>query len=201
MTVFSLLTNLPSWIVWPWLGLGILVTGFWVWRDEHRKLQTTEHRLNREDVLEATSKAMKNGVSAFGALLECGGSKLPNDADVIWICDELLRHDRKNSLPCLKQIVNPLEGAPILEFLRSAILSGIDFKKDLQFYTYAHRWAYNRGWIPPPYRPDYKWPEAEQMPQFPEAVFGISAEQESTMINFLKSTPRGRGGCCKPNGE
>ena len=39
MTLFSLVLNLPPWVVWPWFVCGLVVTGFLVWRDEHRKLE------------------------------------------------------------------------------------------------------------------------------------------------------------------
>ena len=45
MTVVSLLMNVPPWAVWPWLGVGLLVTGFLVWRDEHRNLLVSEQKL------------------------------------------------------------------------------------------------------------------------------------------------------------
>lgn len=153
MTLASLFTSLPSWLIWPWLVIGLLITGYFVWRDESRKLEKSTTAIEREKVLQETSEAMRNGVVPFAAFLSAGAIKLASDEDVLWVCDQLTARGRKSPLSCLKMTVNPLEGANLKEFLRDASLSAVGFEKELHFFSFAHRWATDRGWIPPQYKP------------------------------------------------
>ena len=164
MTLASLFTSLPSWLIWPWLVIGLLITGYLVWRDENRKLAKATTAIEREKVLQETSDAMRNGVVPFAAFLSAGASKLASGEDVLWVCNELTERDRKNPLPCLRMSVNPLEGANLLKFLRDANLSGYSFAKEWDFHPFAYRWACDNGWVPPFFKPPASGENEEKQP-------------------------------------
>jgi hypothetical protein len=158
-------------------------------RKKNNRIKSLKKNANREEVLETTVLAIKSGQAPFAAFLASKPDELPSDEDVKWVCNEMERLGHNHPIPCLNVSVNPLEDASLIEFLRDARRSPNTFHKATDFYSFAHKWATKRGWIPPQYRKaknranrrdvedliDLVERRAEQVEQ--EIMHGLSLEQ------------------------
>lgn len=133
VTIAALLTSLPHWLIWPWLIVGLFVSAFFAWRDEHRKLEVALAELaavrdvkSKQEIAEAetmyqtAADAIASGTYPLAALLLAKADALKDNQHVIWLCEDLERWGHEHPFKAIAVVGGPLERSEWLAFLQEA---------------------------------------------------------------------------------